>query len=242
MRRHRVHHLRRDQHRHRGPLGLVALEVGVEPVVDQIAQQLAELAHVLDAVRPLPLHGLPLLRGDVFPAREPGPVGFDQLDPFVRVGLAGLQTERGLDAHPCSLSGTTWAAPGRLCDPGLSCQSRRRTSGESTTAPDDFLQPSQLHGGHSACPAPRTTPPACTGSLTTPRCCRMPCSDTTPAESCGPTRCGCGSNGSTSTPRRTASSSASTPSRGESTATPSAPRCSTSWPPAARCRTPRPAP
>jgi hypothetical protein len=55
VRRHRVHHLRRDQHRHRGAFVLVALEVGVEPLVDEVAEQLAQLLEVLDAVRPLPL-------------------------------------------------------------------------------------------------------------------------------------------------------------------------------------------
>ena len=99
VRRHRVHHLRRHQHRHGGPLGLVALQVGVEPVVDEIAEQLAQLLDVLDAVRALPLHRGPVGGRHVGPAREPGPVRFDELDPPVGVGLAGLQTDTGLDGQ-----------------------------------------------------------------------------------------------------------------------------------------------
>ena len=71
---HRVHHLRRHEHRHRRPLGLVALEVGVEAVLEQVAHELAQLLDVLHAVRPLPLHVAPLRVGDVGPAGEPGPV------------------------------------------------------------------------------------------------------------------------------------------------------------------------
>ncbi len=101
--RHRVHHLRRDEHRHRRPLGLVALEVGVEPLVDQVTEELAQLAEVLHAVGALPLGALPLLAGDVLPAREPGPVGLDQLDTAVGVGLTGFSLDDGgdggLDAH-----------------------------------------------------------------------------------------------------------------------------------------------
>ena len=43
-----------------------------------------------------------------------------------------------------------------------------------------------------------------------PRCCRRPPSGSTPAASCGPTRSGSGSSGSTWTRRRSASSSART--------------------------------
>ena len=46
----------------------------------------------------------PVRGGDVLPAGEPGPVGLDQLDAPVGVGLPGLATDRGLDAHRgCSL-------------------------------------------------------------------------------------------------------------------------------------------
>ena len=92
--RHRVHHLRRHQHRHGGPLGLVALEVGVEALVDEVAEQLAQLADVLHAVRALPLGALPLLAGDVLPPGEAGPVGLDELDPAVGIGLPGLVPRR----------------------------------------------------------------------------------------------------------------------------------------------------
>ena len=95
QRHHRVHHLRRDEHRHRGPLGLVALEVEVEALVDEVAHQLAQLLDVLDAVRALPLHRGPLLGGDVAPPREAGPVRLDQLDAGVGVGLRGLLPEFG---------------------------------------------------------------------------------------------------------------------------------------------------
>ena len=70
VRDHRVHHLRRHEHRHRRALVLVPLEVGVEPVVDQVAEQLAELLDVLDAVGALPLDRGPVLGGDV--ASSPG--------------------------------------------------------------------------------------------------------------------------------------------------------------------------
>ena len=72
VRRDGVHHLRRHQHRHRGPLGLVALEVGVEALVDEVAHQLAQLLDVLHAVGALPLGGRPVLGGDVLPARGSG--------------------------------------------------------------------------------------------------------------------------------------------------------------------------
>ena len=91
--RHRVHHLRRHEHRHRGALGLVALEVGVEPLVEQVAHQLAQLLDVLDAVGALPLDRLPLGGGDVLPPGEPGPVGLDQLD-RARRGRAGRSPGR----------------------------------------------------------------------------------------------------------------------------------------------------
>ena len=68
---------------------LVALEVGVEALVDEVTEQRAQLPDVLDAVRPLPLGALPLRGGDVLPAGEAGPVGLDQLRASVGVGLAG---------------------------------------------------------------------------------------------------------------------------------------------------------
>jgi hypothetical protein len=46
----RVEHLRRDQQRHRGPLGLVALEVGIELIADEVAPDGTQLPHVLDAM------------------------------------------------------------------------------------------------------------------------------------------------------------------------------------------------
>ncbi len=58
----RVQHLRRQQHRHRRPLGLVALQVRVEPVLEQVAHHVAQLLDVLHAVRALPLHRAPLRR------------------------------------------------------------------------------------------------------------------------------------------------------------------------------------
>ena len=222
-RRHRVHHLRRHQHRHRRPLGLVPLEVGVEPLVEQVAHQLAQLPDVLDAVRPLPLHRRPLLGGDVLPAGEAGPVGLDQLDPAVGVGLAGRQTDGGLDAHGARVRGECAARP----------LPRRKTS---CPAPGTTEEPPPW-------PPVTVIPPVCTGSSTTPSSCRRRPGGSTPAPSCGPTRSGSGSRSSTSTRRRTASSSGSTrPATAPSTTRACAPRSSRSWPPAARCRTPRPAP
>ena len=91
---HRVHHLRRHEHRHGGPLGLVALEVGVEPLVQQVAHQRPQLAQVLHAVRALPLDVGPLGRGDVAPAGQPAPVGLDQRAPAVGVRLLDHLTGR----------------------------------------------------------------------------------------------------------------------------------------------------
>ena len=109
---HRVHHLRRHEHRHRGPLALVALEVGVERLVEQVAHQGAQLGHVLHAVGALPLRAAPLLLGDVAPAGQPPPVRLDELDPAVAVRLPlrggvegilrGLLTRKHL-GHPTNL-------------------------------------------------------------------------------------------------------------------------------------------
>ena len=76
----------------------------------QVAEQRAQLPDVLDAVRALPLHGLPLLGGDVLPAREPGPVGLDELDAAVGVGLAGLRDRSTVSMlMACSVDATTSA-------------------------------------------------------------------------------------------------------------------------------------
>ncbi len=104
-RHHRVHHLRRHQHRHGGAFGLVALQVGVERLADQVAHQLAQLLDVLDAVGALPLHGRPVLGGHVTPAGEARPVGLDELHAGVGVGLRRLEVDGGLDAHPPSVDG-----------------------------------------------------------------------------------------------------------------------------------------
>jgi hypothetical protein len=92
---HRVHHLRRHQHRHRGALGLVALEVLIEPVLDQVTHELAQLFDVLDAVHALPLRVLPLLGGDVAPPREAGPVRLDEGVPPVDIGLDDVGAHAG---------------------------------------------------------------------------------------------------------------------------------------------------
>ncbi len=142
---HRVHHLRRHQHRHGGPLGLVASQVGVEGLVDEVAEQVAQLAEVLHAVGALPLGGGPLLGGDVLPAREPGPVGLHQLDPAVGVGLAtevagvggpvgcGVDAVVDVDAHAVlprwrACGGRAYGRARRLCRTRPWCQSRRGTS------------------------------------------------------------------------------------------------------------------
>ena len=52
---HRVEHLGWHQHGHGGPLTLVTVEVGEESLVQSGAEDLAELAQVLHAMRPLPL-------------------------------------------------------------------------------------------------------------------------------------------------------------------------------------------
>ena len=87
---HRVHHLRGHQHRHRGPLLLVALQIGVEPVREQIVHQGPQVLDVLDAVGPLPLDTGPLRLSDVAPTRQAGPVWLYELVAQVGVGLFDL--------------------------------------------------------------------------------------------------------------------------------------------------------
>ena len=142
-RRHRVHHLRRHQHRHGRALGLVALEVGVEPLVDEVAEQLAQLLDVLHAVGALPLDGLPLLGGDVLPAGEPGPVGLDQLDPPIGVGLPGevvcRQSDGRFNAHCATVGGGSPVCPKPRRN--LSCQPPVRRRRRPVRASD----PTGLH-------------------------------------------------------------------------------------------------
>ena len=88
-RRHRVEHLRRHEHRHRGALGLVALEVGVELVLEQATHDVAQLLEVLDAVRALPLDVAPFGVGHRGPAGDPGPVRLDRVLAAVDVRLSG---------------------------------------------------------------------------------------------------------------------------------------------------------
>ncbi|OPZ55869.1 MAG: hypothetical protein BWY91_00752 [bacterium ADurb.BinA028] len=84
---HRVEHLRRDEHRHRRPLVLVALEVGVEVIGEQVTHELMQLLDGLHAVAALPLGIAPLGLGDVAPAGQASPVGLDQGTHAVGVGL-----------------------------------------------------------------------------------------------------------------------------------------------------------
>src|SRR5207302_3980178 len=86
-------------------LGLVALQVEVERVVEQVAVELAQLLDVLDAVRPLPLDVLPVGRGDLTPARQPTPVRLDERTVAVGVGLFHVRlpaTDEGA-CNTCSL-------------------------------------------------------------------------------------------------------------------------------------------
>ena len=101
---HRVDHLRRDQHRHRGALLLVALDVRVELVGQEVAERRLELLEVLDGVGALPLGGLPLVLGDVLVARQTRPVRLDVvalegiregLVTRVRVRIAVARTDVG---------------------------------------------------------------------------------------------------------------------------------------------------
>ena len=73
---HRVDHLRRDEHGHRGPLFLVAADVLQEVVAEVLAEGLLELLEVLHGVGALPLRRLPLLLGHVRVPGEAGPVRF----------------------------------------------------------------------------------------------------------------------------------------------------------------------
>src|SRR6266511_2406027 len=74
---HGVEHLRRDQHRHRGPLGLVALDRGEQVLGQQVAERGLELAQVLDRMGALPLGRLPLGGVDAGVAGQAPPVGLD---------------------------------------------------------------------------------------------------------------------------------------------------------------------
>jgi hypothetical protein len=100
---HRVEHLRRYEHRHRGQRALVGREVGVELLADQVAEDVMQLPGVLHAVGALPLRRLPLLAGHVAPAREAGPVRLDQLPPPV---LVRLHLGHVASGNSCSFLGT----------------------------------------------------------------------------------------------------------------------------------------
>ena len=168
-RRHRVHHLRRHQHRHRRALGLVALEVGVEPLVDEVAEQLAQLLDVLHAVGALPLDGLPLLGGDVLPAGEAGPVGLDQLDAPVGVGLPGVVTgvaDGRFDAHCATVGGGSPVCPSHRPEFVLSDDENSEENSRASQR-SDRVAPRPRRRGWS---------------------CPRPPSGSTPARSCGPTR------------------------------------------------------
>ena len=230
LRHHRVHHLRRHQHRHGGPLGLVALEVGVEAVVHQVTEQVSKLLDVLDAVGALPLDGLPLLGGDVAPSRKPRPVGLDELDPPVGVGLAGVETDRGFDAHGglpvChGLGRAGWWLRRAGC---VGRESSVRVRGEPPVRPMTRRRISCLKTNarriHRSWLGKRVIRPACTGCWTGPWSCPRRPPASTPGASCGQTRSGSASRSSTWTPRPSASSSART----AVTGTPCAPRSSTS--------------
>ena len=109
---HRVDHLGREQHRHRRPLLLVALDVRVQVVGQQVAEGPLELHEVLDRVGALPLRRLPLLLRDVAEPGQARPVGFDVLAAqrvferlIRRVRVAGLvlgaaRRSVALLAHP----------------------------------------------------------------------------------------------------------------------------------------------
>ena len=81
---HRVDHLRGNQHRHRRALFLVAADVLVEIVRQELTERLLELHEILDGVGALPLGALPLLLGDVPVAGKPAPVGLYEL-PLERI-------------------------------------------------------------------------------------------------------------------------------------------------------------
>ena len=66
---HGVEHLRRDQHRHRRPLALVPLEVGVERLVRAGRPRPRAAAGVLDAVGALPLRAS---HSSAVTSRQPG--------------------------------------------------------------------------------------------------------------------------------------------------------------------------
>src|SRR6202035_1325916 len=68
-------------------LALVTIGVGEEGLVQSGAEDLAQLAQVLHAVRPLPLGRLPLRRGDPRQGGYPPPVGLRQLGALVCIRL-----------------------------------------------------------------------------------------------------------------------------------------------------------
>ena len=170
-------------------------------------------------MRALPLDRLPLGGGDVAPAGEAGPVRLHQLDTLVGVGLPGSEPDGRFNGHCATVGGGSAACPKHA--PQIVLFNFEIT--------EEKLRARQ----RSDRVAPGPGRPAW--------CCRRRPSGSTPAASCGPTRSGSGSSGSTWTRRRSASSSAPTPSMAGQTVTRYAARCSTSSPRAARCRTPRPA-
>ncbi len=120
---HRVDHLRRDQHRHRGALTLVALDVPVQVVGEEVPERALELDEVLHRVRPLPLGGLPLLDRHVPIAGQSRPVRLDEPAPqrvlerlLGRVGAAHLPL--GADVRRGHLLGHGITPPPGTVPPG----------------------------------------------------------------------------------------------------------------------------
>ena len=76
---HGVQHLGGKEHRHGGPLALVALDVGGQVLGEEGTEGVLQLGQVLHGVGPLPLGALPLLGRDVPVAGQATPVGLHEL-------------------------------------------------------------------------------------------------------------------------------------------------------------------
>jgi hypothetical protein len=111
---HRVDHLRRHEHRHRGSLAPVALDRLGQVLGEEIAESLPKLVQVLDGVLTLPAGAAPLLLRYICVARDAAPVGFNEVPlGWIVIGLlarVGATGEGGLGRCECHWSSSSLRA------------------------------------------------------------------------------------------------------------------------------------